>query len=644
MEKKNKKLINAILFGIILGFSHFLLSYYIKKDTSPKQVKKIEKLARLKKDSFQKIKKDFLALVKKADIMKLYKKHLLNHYGDLESSSIIRQIEARAPKKLKYSNLSFVHREKIKKQIYRLSQKSQTKVTEDKIHSISEKLLEYAKKVHLKEIKKQEIPIIFHPSVKIEKLDKDQIFVIYRILYALSNSTDKNRETLREEFSKKIKDSRIFPIHSSTRGWIYSLCAFLIGALSGYIYSRSKKIYTKILLGMLAGAGAGYLFGQIPALFIEPVGKIFIQLIKMVVVPLVFASLSLGVISLGDIRKVGKVGGKTLIYYLATTAFAIIIGLVLANLAQPGKYVSKKIRDQYQQQYQKTVQKKTNVDNSFTKILVDIIPSNPIEAMVKARMLQIIFFALFFGLIVAGLSGDKKKVLQDGLDGINEVMIRMVTAIMKIAPFGVFALMANSVALAGASILKALLAYSGVVLLGLILHILFVYGTLVRIFTGITLVKFLKKIRSVQMLAFSTSSSAATLPITMNCAEKEFGVSKEISSFVLPLGATINMDGTALYQGVAAVFIAQAYGIPLDFLQQLTILFTATIASIGTAAVPGAGIVILAMVLESIGVPTAGIAIIMGVDRILDMCRTTVNVTGDLSATLFVNSTEEKKK
>ena len=469
-----------------------------------------------------------------------------------------------------------------------------------------------------------------------------------------------------------------------------TISAFVLFFLTIFFYLYSKQIYSKIFVAMICGACFGYLFGGECSAVISPLGAVFLRLIKMVVVPLVFASLTLGVLSLGDVKKIGRIGGKTIGYYLMTTALAITIGLVLANLIKPGTYINKETKEKYTKQYKQEVQKKAFDDSkkelaikigesiakshkfskkkhseflkdynkdiqknfekqsvkkvSFQDNLVKIVPDNPLKSMTQGNMLQIIFFALLFGLVLATIPEEKKLIIEKGLGGINDAMITIVTWIMQFAPFGVFALMAKTIAQAGSSILQALLIYMLVVLGGLLLQILLVYSTFVQIFAKISIFEFLSKAKSVLLFAFSTSSSAATLPITMRCAEEDFKVSKNISSFVLPLGATINMDGTALYQGVAAVFIAQVFGIPIGLEGQLTILFTATLASIGTAAVPGAGMIILAMVLEAVNVPILGIALIIGVDRILDMCRTSVNVTGDLSATIFVNATEKKNK
>ena len=469
---------------------------------------------------------------------------------------------------------------------------------------------------------------------------------------------------------------------------LYTAAAFVLGALSTFFYLRSEQIYTKIFVGMIAGAVFGFVFGKEPSALLLPVGSIFLNLIKMVVVPLVFISLTMGVLSLGDPKKLGRIGSKTIGFYLITTALAITIGLVLANALKPGARMSQETKEKYIQEYEEKAAEKSKGTpekslamkigkavagsmegakdreqfiNKYKKHLSDpklfpapqdktgivqqlinIVPTNPLRSMVVGDMLQVIFFALLLGLALAVIADEKRDVIQKGLDGLNDAMIKIVIWVMMLAPFGVFALLAKTVAEAGVDVLQALGFYAIVVLLGLFLHIAIVYSFIIRFVVGMPIFTFLAKIRSVQMFAFSTSSSSATLPITMRCAEDELGVQKSTSSFVLPLGATINMDGTALYQGVAAVFIAQVYGMNLDLGGQLTILLTATLASIGAAGVPGVGIVTLAMVLDTVGIPQTGLALILGVDRLLDMCRTTVNVTGDLSATLFVDATEKK--
>jgi len=378
-----------------------------------------------------------------------------------------------------------------------------------------------------------------------------------------------------------------------------------------------------------------------------PVGLVFLRLIKMVIVPLVFASLLCGVASLGDIRKLGRLGAKTLGYFLLTTCLAISIGLAVANVVKPGRFITGPDRARLEQQFQADASAKTKkaaeqpsaVDN-----LLGIIPDNPVQSMANGKMLQIIFFALFFGVALTLIPEDKSKKIIVVMEAINDTMVMCVHLIMKLAPYGVLALVAKVVGHAGVGVLKALGVYSLVVLAGLAIHAVAVYTTVVRMFGKVSAPDFWRAIRPAQLIAFSTSSSSATLPVTMDCAEKNLGVSHQSVSFVLPLGATVNMDGTALYQGVAAVFIAQVYGWDLTLMDQLTIVLTATMASIGAAGVPGVGMVTLAMVLTAICPPgqdpTVGVGLIMGVDRILDMFRTATNVTGDMSATVMVAATE----
>ncbi len=412
--------------------------------------------------------------------------------------------------------------------------------------------------------------------------------------------------------------------------------------------ARKLQLYTKILIGLVLGAIVGVLankFGfsvQVTS-YIKPFGIAFIRLISLIVVPLVFASLLLGTASLNDIRKLGRVGGKTMVYYLATTAIAITIGLVLANLLGPGKGLDAETKERLMVNYQAEAASKieqATKQPGVAEVLLDIIPTNPAKSFADGEMLQIIFFALFFGVTMTLIPKEKTKTLLSFFEGLNEAMIKMVGIIMEFAPFGVFALIAAIIGEFGAAILLTLAKYSVVVLIGLAIHALVTYPLLLKIFSKVTIFDFFKAIRPAQLIAFSSSSSSATLPVTMECAEEGLGVSKDISSFVLPLGATINMDGTALYQGVAAVFIAQVFGMDLSIGQQLMIVLTATLASIGAAGVPGVGMITLALVLQTAGIPLEGIALILGVDRFLDMCRTAVNVTGDVSCTVVVASTE----
>lgn len=401
------------------------------------------------------------------------------------------------------------------------------------------------------------------------------------------------------------------------------------------------KIYTKITIGLFAGAIAGVFLGE-KAAFLEPFGNAFIRLITMVVIPLVLASLIVGTVSLGDIKKLGKVGGKTIAYYLVTTAIAISIGLILANIIQPGEGISQdveqKLMDSYSAQSQEITISKEKL--GISGLLTKLIPSNPLKAMVDGNMLGLIVFALLLGISLTSVQRDKAQGVISFFEGLNEAMIKLVEFIMKVAPYGVFALIAAVVGRFGASILKTLIWYAVVVLAGLFMQLIVTYSLSIRFLGRMSVLQFFRGIRSAQLVAFGTSSSNATLPVTMKCTEDNLGVSNKIASFVLPLGATINMDGTALYQGVAAVFIAQVYGISLSLPEQLLIVLTATLASIGAAGVPGAGVITLALILRVAGIPETGIALILGVDRILDMCRTVVNISGDAACATFIARTE----
>ncbi|MBW2731445.1 MAG: dicarboxylate/amino acid:cation symporter [Deltaproteobacteria bacterium] len=386
-------------------------------------------------------------------------------------------------------------------------------------------------------------------------------------------------------------------------------------------------------------SAVGVLFGKL----VDPIGMAFLRLIMMVVVPLVFASLLVGVASLGDPKQLGRLGGKTLGYFLVTTAIAISIGLAAVNVLKPGRFVSpdekaRLIADYAGQARQKTesaADKPTVAEN-----LLSLIPKNPVRALAQGEMLQIIFFAAIFGMGLILIDRKRAMPVITFFEAVNETMVKIVDLVMKLAPYGVLALVAQVVGNSGLGVLKALLAYSAVVLFALFLHAALVYTPVVRFAGKVSMLDFWRAIRPAQLLAFSTSSSSATLPVTMDCAQRRLGVSNRVSSFVLPIGATVNMDGTALYQGVAAVFIAQVFDIPLSLGQQLGIVFTATMASVGAAGVPGVGMVTLALVLTAIHVPLVGIALVLGVDRILDMFRTAVNVTGDMSATVLVAATE----
>ena len=415
------------------------------------------------------------------------------------------------------------------------------------------------------------------------------------------------------------------------------------------------QIVIGLILGLLFGI-ASIQFGWDSSFtinYIKPFGTIFVNALKMIAVPLVLASLIVGVSNLGDISKLSRIGGKTIGIYLVTTVIAVSLGLVAVNILQPGKQLPVETRENLMSLYGGEVEDKSSVAGELKKQsplqpLVDIIPENIFSAASdNSSMLQVVFFAIIVGIALLQIPKEKGNPVIRFFDGLNDVIIKIVEYIMILAPYGVFALIASLlVELAGDDpgqafeLLYALLWYSLTVLTGLIVMAMVIYPTILKLFTKIKYKDFFEGIRPAQLLGFSTSSSSATLPVTMRQVEEELGVSEEVSSFVLPLGATINMDGTSLYQSVAAVFIAQALGLDLIIGQQLMIVLTATLASIGSAGVPGAGMVMLVIVLESIGIPIAGIALIVAPDRILDMCRTVVNITGDTVVAVVVASTE----
>lgn len=413
-----------------------------------------------------------------------------------------------------------------------------------------------------------------------------------------------------------------------------------------------KKIalHWQIIIGMVLGVVFGALAVQFEGGaamvtdWVKPLGTIFINLLKLIAVPLIIASLIKGVSDLEDISKLSKMGGRTIAIYIITTVIAVTIGLVVVNTIEPGSFVSEETRDALMadQKNQEDAAAKIKLageqkEKPALQPLVDIVPDNIFQAASdNGNMLQVIFFVIFFGIGLILIKPKDAQPLKDFFNSLNEVVLKMVDLIMLLAPYGVLALMASLVAEAPSSdIFIALLSYGACVLAGLFLMIL-VYLLAMRVITGQSPSDFLQGIGPAQLLAFSTSSSAATLPVTMERVEEHLGVRKEVVSFVLPVGATINMDGTSLYQAVAAVFIAQVFGYDLTLGDQLTIVLTATLASIGSAAVPGAGILMLVIVLESIGVDPAGIALIFAIDRPLDMCRTVVNVTGDASVSMIV--------
>ncbi len=374
------------------------------------------------------------------------------------------------------------------------------------------------------------------------------------------------------------------------------------------------------------------------------IGDIFIRLLMMIAIPLVLASLTVGAASLGDIKKFARIGGKTIAFYLVTTAIAISIGLAMANIIQPGKKIDSYTKERMLSAYSEDISQNIDqvADYDIINMIVNIVPKNPLKALADGEMLQIVFFAVMLGVVLSLIKKESAEPVLNFFNGLSDAMIRLVDIIMIIAPFAVFTLISATVAQFGFSILQTLIWYMAAVIVGLFIQTTGTYALIVKLFSKIKVSSFFRGMRKAQAIAFSTSSSAATLPVNMECLEENLGVSKSVTSFVLPLGATINMDGTALYQGVAAVFIAQVFGIELNFVQQLTIVLTATLASIGTAPVPGVGIIMLVIILKAVGIPEVGIALILGVDRILDMCRTVTNITGDAAVAVAIASSEKE--
>jgi len=403
------------------------------------------------------------------------------------------------------------------------------------------------------------------------------------------------------------------------------------------------KLHTKIFFGLILGIIAGLVFKE-KVLFIEPVGTVFLNLITMIVVPLVFVSLMLGTASLGDVKKLGRIGAKTSLYFVITTIIAICIGLFLANTANPGKGLPDTVQTQLMKNYEARAQdgiKRMEEKPSIIEILVNIVPKNPVKAFIDGNMLQIIFMAILFGIVLTLIPVEKSEFLVKMLDGLNDIFIQVVHLVMKVAPYGVFALSAAVIGRFGMDILLTLLKYCVVVIGGLIFYGITFNSLAVSLLGRTNPLYFFRAVKEAIIIAFSTSSSMATLPVAMESVE-HIGVKREYSSFVIPLGSTVNMDGTALYQGVSAVFIAQIYGIPLGLTGQVTIVLMAVMASIGAAGVPMAGIIALALVLKQLGIPLEGIALILGVERLLDMVRTCVNVVGNMACSVVIQELEEK--
>ena len=394
--------------------------------------------------------------------------------------------------------------------------------------------------------------------------------------------------------------------------------------------SLAMQIFIAMLLAIVGGL---LLQGQadFATNFIKPFGTIFLNLVKFIVVPIVLFSIMCGIISMKDIRKVGSIGLKTVVFYLCTTAFAVTIGLLGANLFK-GLFPVIATTD---------LSYEASASASFMDTLVNIFPSNFFKPMVEANMLQVIVVAVLLGFSII-LVGEKNAKVVSAFNDLNEIFMKCMELILKLSPIGVFCLLCPIIAANGAAIIGSLAMVLLTAYICYIVHAVVVYSLSVKAMGGMSPVKFFKGMMPAIIFAFSSASSVGTLPINLSCTEK-LGAKKEVASFVLPLGATINMDGTAIYQGVCAVFIASCYGIPLTLPQMLTIVLTATLASIGTAGVPGAGMVMLAMVLTSVGLPVDGIALVAGVDRIFDMGRTTVNITGDAACAIVVSNIEEKR-
>lgn len=416
------------------------------------------------------------------------------------------------------------------------------------------------------------------------------------------------------------------------------------------VMARKKlPLYGKILIGMVLGmlwglTADGMGLSDFTQDWVKPFGDIFIRALKLIAIPLVIVSLIDGVSNLSDVTKLSRLGGKTIALYLFTTVAAVTIGLLTVNVIKPGTFLSAERRDFFRERYASDIDVSSSRaaaadDAGPLQLLVDIVPENLFASLSdNINMLQVIFFALLFGVAMILSPKEKVATVKSFFDGVNRIILAIVDIIMMYAPIGVFALLASM--RIDIELIKTLGVYSLNVVLALGIMVFCVYFLLLRFFAKVKFVPFFKGILPAQILAFSTSSSAATLPVTMKCVENNLGVSEEVSSFVLPLGATINMDGTSIHQGVSAVFIAQAFGLALSLEQQLTILTTAVLASIGTAAVPGAGIIMLIIVLQSIGLDPAGLALILAVDRPLDMLRTVVNITGDSVVASVVATSE----
>ena len=398
------------------------------------------------------------------------------------------------------------------------------------------------------------------------------------------------------------------------------------------------KLHTQVFLGIVLGIFAGVIFRENAVIF-QPIGEVFIRLLRMIIVPIVFASIVVGVMSLGNIQSLGRLGGRTFMFYILTTFGAVCIGLILVNIIQPGVGSQLDVNTVIQAPLELET---SGTGINFVEILTDIVPSNFMEAVVQEKMLSIIFVSILFGcaLTMVGRTGE---VIVKLVEGINDVVLKITDWIMKLAPIGVFSLMAALVGRTGITAFRPLLFYIVTVMVALIVHVLIVQSGVLMLIGKYSPITFFKRFFPAIATAFSTNSSVATLPVSMECLEKKVGVSKKVVGFVAPLGATMNMDGTALYEVVAALFIAQVYGVHLSFTQQLIVGLTAVLASVGTAGIPSAGLVTMIVVLRSVDLPLESIGLLLAVDRIIDMCRTTVNVLGDGVAAIVISRLEGDK-
>ncbi|MAW58755.1 MAG: dicarboxylate/amino acid:cation symporter [Alphaproteobacteria bacterium] len=406
-------------------------------------------------------------------------------------------------------------------------------------------------------------------------------------------------------------------------------------------YYKKLSFTQKILTAMLFGALFGILLNNIDIYnslinqylsngVFEVIGKLFVNSLKMLVVPLVFCSITVGITSLGNLSLMGRIGLKAIIIYLLTTAFAISLALICAIIINPGQGF----------EIDNALQFSAKEAPSLSSVLISIVPSNPILAMAEGEMLQIILFAIILGIAIT-ITGKNAESFKKGVTSLNEIMMSMVQIIMKFAPLGVFCLIAKTFASQGIDMIIPLASYFFTVTIVLLLHVLLTYSAFLKFIGNVSPILFLKKMRTAVVFAFSTASSNATIPVTLNTVEKRLGVDKSVASFTVPLGATINMDGTAIMQGVATVFIASVYMVDLTIGDYLTVILTATLASIGTAGVPGVGLIMLTMVLTQVGLPVEGVALIIGIDRLLDMMRTAVNITGDSMVSLITSKSEK---